>query len=215
MAQGRFGSRINRDEYIGKKNNQLTVIDIKEYPNHKPRTFLICQCSCGNTVEITPFAFNSGHNKSCGCARHGVIKHGLSSHPLYHEYIGMINRCYNPSTTNYERYGARGITVCDEWKNSPKAFFDWVDSVGGKPEGKTLDRIDNNKGYSPTNCRWSNLEEQQQNRRNSIIITINGETKTLAYWCRLYGLNHETARKRINNGWNPIDAVTTPSKAKK
>ena len=118
-------------------------------------------------------------------------------------YRGMKTRCYNPNHRDYDRYGGRGITVCDEWLYSDHkthegwlAFRDWALSNGYSDE-LTLDRIDNNKGYSPDNCRWINIIEQANNKRNNVLVTYNGETKTVSEWAKDKGVNYKVLLSRI------------------
>ena len=138
--------------------------------------------------------------------------HGCNSDPFYPTWYGMMRRCYHKENHNYANYGGRGITVCDEWHN-PQCFIDWARSTAGyKNHSLTLDRIDNSKGYSPENCKWSTPLSQANNRRNNSLEVINGETKTLAEWCRLYGIKCETVRSRQKRGMSLLEALTTPVK---
>lgn len=122
----------------------------------------------------------------------------------------MIQRCTNPNDDSYERYGGRGIVVCDEWLNSFEDFYEWaLDS--GYSDSLSIDRVDFNLDYCPANCKWSTPKEQANNNSDNINITINGVTKTLREWCPEYGISYATAWKRIRKmGWSPADAVTTP-----
>lgn len=202
--------RVDADSYIGKRNNRLTVVGW-EKPENGGRINLVCRCDCGNTVKILPYQFVNGGVKSCGCIRGEKRKtHGLSKDPLYGEWVAMVRRCHNPSSYNYGRYGGRGIVVCDEWRSSPAAFFDWVKQTGGRPEGMTLDRIDNNGPYAPWNCRWATSETQQCNRRANITLTYKGETKCLSEWAKEIGVCHETLRGRYKAGWTPEEIIETP-----
>jgi hypothetical protein len=136
----------------------------------------------------------------------------ITRHPLYHPYKGMHIRCYWSKAKEVVRnYQERGITVCDEWRNNFRAFFNWAVASGWQP-GLTLDRIDNDQGYSPNNCRWIPFSAQNRNRRSNCQITAFGETKVLNDWvkdprCRI-GL--DGLRRRIQGGWNPEDALSTP-----
>lgn len=203
--------KIDIDSFLGKKSNHLTVVGVA--PDKKGKRFLLdCVCDCGKHKYVLPYQFLNGAVKSCGCIMNQDKKtHGYSKHPLYGEWFAMVNRCYNPKSSNYERYGGRGITVCDEWKNSPENFIKWVEENGGHPPRTTLDRINNEKGYSPDNCRWANIYEQQNNTRANIRLEVKGEIKTMAEWCRLYGINAETLRGRLKRGWEVEKAITTPT----
>lgn len=126
----------------------------------------------------------------------GRYTHGMSNTRLNNIYTNMKQRCYNSKCPNYKNYGARGIEVCSEWLLNKKAFFDWAIKNGYK-EGLTIDRIDNDKGYSPENCRWVNMIVQGNNRRVNCYITYKGETKTLAKWSRIYKINYKLLQMRL------------------
>ena len=130
--------------------------------------------------------------------------HGKRKTRLYRIWANMKTRCINPNDPHFERYGGRGITICDEWKNDFKAFYDWSMSHG-YADNLTIDRIDNNGNYCPSNCRWVTVKVQNQNRRkrNVISITYNGETKSATEWARELNLGHDTIRQRYHKGWTP------------
>lgn len=111
----------------------------------------------------------------------------------------MIQRCTNSNTQNFERYGGRGISVCDDWRKNYESFHNWA-MESGYEEGLTLDRLNNDEGYYPDNCRWVTQRVQQNNTRRNRYFTWNGETRTVAEWSRLLGVNHETLRYRIIHG---------------
>ena len=119
----------------------------------------------------------------------------------------MIRRCYVESEPAYVNYGGRGISVCNEWRESVEKFYKWA-VENGYQENLTIDRIDNNGDYCPSNCRWTTYERQSNNRRTNIDITIDGVTRTLQEWCTIYDMPYKRVHMRIRAGWNPIDAIT-------
>lgn len=121
----------------------------------------------------------------------------------------MYCRCHYPTTHGYERYGGRGIKICEEWINNPDSFYDWAINNGYK-KGLTLDRIDVNGNYEPSNCRWVTKEVQDNNRRNNRKITYNGETKTLSQWARKYNINIVTLSDRLKSGKTMSEALNKP-----
>lgn len=130
-------------------------------------------------------------------------------HSLVSSYNTMMQRCYNPNNSQYADYGGRGITVCERWQqNQPNAqgFWNFVADMGDKPEGSTLDRIDNSKNYTPENCRWATRREQQRNRRNNIVITFNGQTMVAEDWAQKLGISKSTILWRYHKGL-PVEVV--------
>lgn len=139
-----------------------------------------------------------------------MVKHGESFTPLHNTWMHMKARCYNPNSKDYKRYGGRGISVCDSWVHNYNAFSAWS-KANGYREGLTLDRIDNDKGYSPENCRWVNRKVQANNTRNCVFYMYNGETHTLAEWADLVKIPKTTLWNRIKMyGWSFEKAITTP-----
>lgn len=202
--------RVDLSRYIGQKNNRLTVVDYVRREGKKAFE-LKCECECGNVVYVLPYQFVSGDVKSCGCIR-GVMKtkHGLSHTKVYSEWKQMVDRCHNPKVHNYERYGGRGITVCEEWRKSPTAFSEWVESIGGKPEGMSLDRIDNNGPYAPWNCRFTTTKVQSRNKRSNRMYTYDGKTQCLADWAKELGISYSTLSGRLHKGWNIEKVLSMP-----
>lgn len=138
------------------------------------------------------------------------MTHGCNGDEFYHTWWSMMQRCYNKENHNYSRYGGRGITVCDEWHN-PAVFIEWARStVGHKVKGLSVDRIDNDKGYSPNNCRWATPKEQQHNTRSNRWETVDGETRTISDWCREYGISTQLVNERQKNGMSFEQALKKP-----
>lgn len=130
--------------------------------------------------------------------------HGLKHHPLYGVWSGMIQRCEYTKKYNYHNYGGRGITICKEWRNDFKSFHDWC-LENGWQKGLTLDRVDTDGNYSPENCRVVTFLVQHNNKRNTHMITHNGETRSISDWCRLLGLKYPRTRQRITNLKWPVE----------
>ena len=185
----------------------------------------ICDCDCGTKGVIRTFLQLSGKDgcKNCGCVNVQKMKnlhdktrrHGLSDTRIYDIYKGMMRRCYNPNEEMYYNYGGRGIYVCDEWKDQEdykglKAFVEWA-YKNGYDDTLSIDRIDNDGPYSPDNCRWVSMIIQANNKRDSVYITANGETYTLAQWEAASGINQNTIRRRLNSGYIPRDCIYTPT----
>ena len=208
----------NLNYLIGKKINMLEAVDIERVFEKKKKnqytTMIRCKCECGNTTLLFPYQFINGLIKSCGCIKTRTpynATHKLSKTNLYHIWETMRLRCNSSKNKKYYSYGARGIKVCDEWNNNFLAFREWSLN-NGYSKGLSLDRIDNNGNYESTNCRWTTRKCQQRNRRNTIYITYNNETKSLSEWCEILNLNYKTISNRIYSGWDKIKALTTPIK---
>lgn len=215
-----MGKNIQSDgtqviDLTGQKFNRLTVIGFKTI-NKYHQAVWDCKCDCGQTTSVTGYFLTSGHTKSCGCLRREkssefvtekFTKHGLHEHPLYTKWKLFRQRCNNPKTKDYKNYGGRGITVCEEW-NDFYAFYKWAISHGWK-DGLTIDRIDNNSGYSPENCRFVSAKEQVRNRRKTVYLVYDGVKKPLSVWCEELGLNMKTCYGRLHSyGWeNPREIL--------
>lgn len=134
-------------------------------------------------------------------------KHGLTNHKLFAVWSSAIDRCHNPNAQAYPNYGARGITVCDEWRAAFLPFYEWAMENGWKP-GLQIDRRDNDEGYFPGNTRFVTAIVNQRNRRNNRRLTFNGETKCLIEWAEQRGIKKTTLKERLNRGWSVEDALT-------
>lgn len=197
--------------YVGEKYNRLLVT--AQYVKDKKRTICVCLCDCGNVKEVMAYKLTSNQTKSCGCLnkeklRNRMYKHGQSDTRLYRKWRSMLNRCENSNEPRYKYYGERGIKVCDEWKEYIN-FYSWAMN-SGYIEGLTIDRIDVNGNYEPSNCRWATVKEQALNRRNNHLLEFNGEVKTLKEWQDEYGINRTTLMNRLERGWSIEKALTFP-----
>lgn len=198
------------ESYIGKKNNFLKVIGITR--TEKNRKLFVCECECGNVRLVEPALWEQGNVKSCGCKHTELLseantKHGLSGTRLYNIWQGMNDRCFNPNCQSYENYGGRGITVCPEWQGEQGLlnFVNWSKRNGYR-EDLTIDRINVNGNYEPSNCRWADWITQANNRRPSSewkkrkqnVLTIDGLTKPIKEWYIFYNTSEPAVRYRMN-----------------
>ena len=220
------------EDPTGKTFGRLTVVRLEGRNQFDQRTAL-CKCACGKETTPSIYALRSGAIKSCGCLRDEANKNRKGhnknwksyrppSHPhrrTWSSWCSMRSRCFNLNSPASLKYGRAGITVCEHWKDS---FLNFVEDLGERPDGMTLDRINSKGHYScgkcpeclknnwPSNCKWSTGSEQCFNRSISRPITINGETKFLRQWCRQFGISHTTVNQRERYGWNIVTALTTP-----
>jgi hypothetical protein len=202
-------------DLTGTRSHRWTIV--RRVPNTpQGQARWLCRCDCGTERVLKSIVIRRGISKSCGCFRadenirrfqtHGHSTAGVS--PTYHSWCGMLARCTNPSHRSFARYGARGITVCDRWKQ----FDNFLADMGEKPDGTSLDRIDFNRGYIPGNCRWATPREQARNKRNNYLITIEGMTHCVAEWAELFGIRKDLIWERRQRGWSDVEAVVTPPK---
>lgn len=155
----------------------------KREGNASRETYWLCKCECGNFCEVTTNKLKSGHTKSCGCLRRKsktkYDKNNPNHKRLYGIWKGIKTRCFNQNSTEYFDYGGRGITMCDEWRNSFQSFYDWS-IENGYVNNLTIDRKDTNGNYEPSNCRWVTMKVQSNNTRKNLLFQINGKTLTMA-----------------------------------
>lgn len=203
----------NFKDLTGKTFGSLTVEGLIGIKNRTP--YWQCLCRCGRTHAASSQTLRFGG--SCGCLkkeRIGALRrsHGKTGSPEFHSWSAMNQRCSNTKNKKFPSYGGRGITVCDRWRNS---FEDFLSDVGPQPSAiHTIDRWPNNDGnYEPGNCRWATPRQQANNRRSSKILELNGESKTLAQWCRQTGLRSSSVLFRLQKGWSVKDALTKPSRS--
>ena len=193
-------------DMVGQRFGKLVVVSRAEN-DKKGQARWLCQCDCGGSTITTRYNLITGQTKSCGCILRSPKTTELDRR-LSGVHSNMKARCSNPNNPHYKYYGGRGITVCEEWQHVDK-FREWAYNNGYKP-GLTIDRIDVNGNYEPSNCRWITMQEQQFNKTDSHLITYKGETKCLAEWENQLGIDHRTILARLNNGWTVEQALFTP-----
>lgn len=205
-------------DLTGQQFERLTVIE-EAGRNNRKEVLWKCKCACGNFTEVTTYRLRKGETKSCGCLNIDTDKrktsetgkanktHGMSNTRIYKTYRAMKERCLLPSSKKYKDYGGRGIKLCDEW-NTFEAFLKWS-NANDYDETLTLDRIDVNGNYEPSNCRWANMKVQSNNKRNNRYITYNNETKTLSEWAEHFGIKRVTLASRLDRqGLSFEEAIT-------
>ncbi|TDM41832.1 hypothetical protein ETI10_01730 [Macrococcoides goetzii] len=196
--KGQFVKGENIVDKTGERHGRLTVLSLSDKRSGR-KTYWNCICDCGNEKVVRSDSLKV--TQSCGCLKReqdminlGIINnHGMTKHPLYGRWNAMINRCENNKTKQYKSYGARGIKVCEDWKDILK-FIDWAEDNGFE-EGLTLERIDVNGNYEPGNCEWIPMDLQHYNKTTSVHHTYKGETLTTMQWTHKYNIPlHEVSR---------------------
>lgn len=206
---------------IGDKYWKMTVLEFAGKAKNGA-TLVRCKCDCGNERTVRLYNLISGATKSCGCLAKEILiqrnksnkygsTHLRSRTRIYRIWCDIKQRCYNKKQIVYKWYGARGISMCDKWRNSFQDFYGWA-LQNGYNEQLTIDRIDANGNYEPSNCRWATSREQSRNKSSNIYVTINGETKVLKDWCYVYGISYATVQGRIRDGWDIARAIQTPAR---
>lgn len=178
---------------------------------------VLCICDCGKLNAVNCFSLRNSLSRSCGCltveaVRKRNMKHGKSKTKTYQIWRAMKNRCFAKDDAFYENYGGRGITMCDKWRYS---FITFLNDMGECPKGFSIERIDNEKGYCPENCKWATPVEQANNRRNNSLISFKGRTLTIAQWERELGFKAGQLGQRLYKGWSVERALTTPIKLRR
>lgn len=195
---------MSAKDMTGLRFGSLSVIERAENARSGQARW-ICLCDCGNTVTARGDYLRNGTTKSCGCYKTAIInefnrRHGGAGTRLYRIWQNMKDRCSRENNAHYSDYGGRGITVCEEWQTSFDAFRDWALS-SGYDDSLTLDRRDNDGGYTPENCRWATRKEQANNQRSNRVVIFNGEKHTVSEWAEICGISGNALRLRLNRGW--------------
>lgn len=178
-----------------------------------------CACVCGKIVFVRPAHIRSGQKSSCGCLRWERLRNSRVKHQgncrgnrtrEYSSWASMNNRCFNPTNKKFPRYGARGIKVCERWKD----FAMFLEDMGIRPAGTTIERIDNDGDYTPENCKWATSAEQSRNKSNSRRISYGGSSKTVTEWGEVLGIPAQLIFGRLRRGWTDERALTQPLTSK-
>ncbi len=206
-------------DLTGQKFGRLTVkacaVKARILEGKRLHTLWECVCDCGEICVRKASSLKNETTRSCGCLQREVAgnrsrTHGYTSVPEYDVWLKAVERITDPSATGYHRYGGRGLSMCEAWLASFDVF---LQDMGPRPSSKyTLERIDNDKGYEPDNCRWATRKEQSNNMSSNVVLDYNGETKTIAQWCSELGHVYSTIRGRVRRyGWTVVRALETPS----
>ena len=202
-------------DYTGMTFGMLLVLGEAQRTNKDRRVLVRCECGKEKTAKLDNI--KNGHTKSCGCLKvssaalrikHGYARQGKRGSSLYSIYRDMRTRCENSNYKEFYLYGGRGINVCQRWRNG---FIYFLEDMGERPQGMTIERIDVNADYSPSNCKWATQIEQANNKRNSVFLTYNGETLTIAQWSIKLKINAGTLYSRNSKGYSVENILTHKS----
>lgn len=201
---------------VGRRFGRLVVTERSSRKGTNAK--LLCQCDCGAFKEVGASNLVSGRTVSCGCriretqiaAGDRTRTHGRSNTREYTIWNHIIQRCLNPKSPHFRKYGAKGITMSNRWRESFEAFFG---DMGPCPSGRhSIDRIDNSRGYEPGNCRWATATEQARNTSQVRLVAMDGVVRCLSEWAEFAGMSQQTLRHRIKRGWPFDKAIKTPTK---
>lgn len=194
----------------GQVFGRLTVLERDSFASGKTRW--LCRCECGQSTVVIGQLLRNGKTRSCGCLRSDRAAETATKHGGYvgrkptrtmRIWKNMIQRASNPNCPMYSRYGGVGIGVCESWQT----FEGFLLDMGQAPDGLTLERVDNSKGYGPDNCKWATYAEQNRNKSSSKLLTLNGKTQTAVDWMAELNLTHDQIYKRIRRGWNDEEVL--------
>lgn len=191
-----------KQDLTGLKFGRWTALSYYGYVNK--RSLWNVKCECGNERKVDAYFLTSGKSKSCGCYRsEKQTKHGRTGSPEYSVWEGMKERCYNPKSTFYHHYGGRGIIICDRWKDSFKNFFE---DMGERPTLKhSIDRIDNDGIYEPSNCKWATQKEQRRNSRQNVFLSYGSTTMIFEDWSIFLEIHRDKLRSKLRK--IPFDKI--------
>jgi len=181
---------------IGQRFGRLVVVS-EVYKEGRGAVWR-CQCDCGGKADVIGRDLRAGNKRSCGCAWHGYGREGGKRSPTYSCWAHMLQRCNNHKDSEFHNYGARGITVCQRWCD----FRNFLADMGEKPKGRSIERINNAKGYRPGNCVWATPAQQQRNTRRNIRVQVDGETLVLMDAAQRLGISANALYQRIYRGWS-------------
>lgn len=202
-------------DLTGQRFGRLTVVKRVENQISHGGTINVrwlCKCDCLREVVVRAKDLRSGRTQSCGCLHSETFTHkthGLSNSRLCDIWNRIKQRCYNCKCNDFPYYGGRGITICDEWLHDFMLFYNWAISNGYR-DNLTIDRIDVNGNYDPSNCRWATNKAQQNNKRNNRLLTYNNKSQTIAQWADEYGMSYGKLYNRILRGWSVEKSLNTP-----
>ena len=205
--------RVHSLDLTGSKFGRLDVIAKAQVKGPRGEIYWVCKCNCGNTKNVRANQLTRGVTKSCGCLhRESVTHHGMTGLPTFRSWESMKQRCLNPKDPNYHHYGGRGIQVCERWVNS---FDSFLADMGQRTSGTTLDRIDVNGNYEPSNCRWATSKVQNNNQRVTKRYAFNGKEMTTAEISEATGVQQRLIVDRLRAGWSLEEALSKPNRKAK
>lgn len=190
----------NFKEMTGMRFGMLVVRELSSRKTGQQNCW-VCDCDCGNELTVQGWHLRNGQH-SCGCSKNVYKTHGLSDTRVFKIWSGMLQRCTNPKVRAYQHYGARGISVCDRWRR----FEDFLADMGDAPAEHSIERVDNDRGYEPGNCKWLPQALQAQNRRGNVYLDVGGKTICVAEASRRTGIGEGAIRWRIRKGW-PVEKI--------
>ena len=205
--------KIRTEDVVGKTFGELSAL--KEIDARAGQRVFQCLCECGKVTEVLMKRLRSGRTRSCGCLSLRKLSqravHGMWKHKLYSTWSSARGRCHNERHKNYKGYGGRGIELCSGWRETPEAFIEWIENnLGEKPEGYSLDRINNEGNYEPGNLRWASTAEQNNNTRKNKMISHEGKELQLKEWAEEKQLSMTCLYNRLHRGWTTKETLDTP-----